>query len=278
MEKFTDWQKHIDEAINWIWDILPNVLMAIIILIVGLWIIKFINRMVRKFFQKKDYDQALETFLQSFISIALKLLLFVLVITQLGVKSSSLVAMVGAAGLAIGLALQGSLSNFAGGVLILLFKPFRVGDFISAQGVDGTVKEISIFTTKLNTFGNQVAIIPNGQLSNNNIINYNAESTRRDKIDIGIGYGSNIKKAKDILLQICSENENILKDPIPEVYVGELADSSVNLTLRFWADNDVFWAAHFYVMEEIKLRFDEAGIEIPFPQRDIHMKSETFKK
>lgn len=276
MEKFTDWQKHIDEAINWAWDILPNILMAIIILILGLWIIKFINRMVRKFFQKKDYDQALETFLQSFISIALKLLLFVLVITQLGVKSSSLVAMVGAAGLAIGLALQGSLSNFAGGVLILLFKPFRVGDFISAQGVDGTVKEISIFTTKLNTFGNQVAIIPNGQLSNNNIINYNAESTRRDKIDIGIGYGSNIKKAKDILLQICSENENILKDPIPEVYVGELADSSVNLTLRFWADNDVFWAAHFYVMEEIKLRFDEAGIEIPFPQRDIHMKTETI--
>lgn len=276
MEKLTDWQKHIDEAINWAWDILPNVLMAIIILIVGLWIIKFINRMVRKFFQKKDYDLALETFLQSFISIALKLLLFVLVITQLGVKSSSLVAIVGAAGLAIGLALQGSLSNFAGGVLILLFKPFRVGDFISAQGVDGTVKEISIFTTKLNTFGNQVAIIPNGQLSNNNIINYNAESTRRDKIDIGIGYGSNIKKAKDILLQICSENENILKDPIPEVYVGELADSSVNLTLRFWANNDVFWAAHFYVMEEIKLRFDEAGVEIPFPQRDIHMKTETI--
>lgn len=276
MEKFTDWQKHIDEAINWIWDILPNILMAILILILGLWIIKFINRMVRKFFQKKEYDLALETFLQSFISIALKLLLFVLVITQLGVKSSSLVAIVGAAGLAIGLALQGSLSNFAGGVLILLFKPFRVGDFISAQGVDGTVKEISIFTTKLNTFGNQVAIIPNGQLSNNNIINYNAESTRRDKIDIGIGYGSHIKTAKDILLQICSENENILKDPIPEVYVGELADSSVNLTLRFWANNDVFWAAHFYVMEEIKLRFDKAGIEIPFPQRDIHMKTETI--
>lgn len=276
MENLTDWQKHIDEAINWAWDILPNIVMAIIILILGLWVIKFINRMVRKFFQKKDYDEALETFLQSFISIALKLLLFVLVITQLGVKSSSLVAIVGAAGLAIGLALQGSLSNFAGGVLILLFKPFRVGDFISAQGVDGTVKEISIFTTKLNTFGNQVAIIPNGQLSNNNIINYNAESTRRNKIDVGIGYGSNIKKAKDILLQICSENENILKEPTPEVYVGALADSSVNLTLRFWANNDVFWAAHFYVMEEIKLRFDEAGIEIPFPQRDIHMKTETI--
>ena len=273
MDRFTDYQKHIDEAINWAWDIFPNIITAIIILILGLWIIKFLNRMVRRFFEKKDYDPTLETFLQSFVSITLKALLFVLVVTQLGVKSSSLVAIVGAAGLAIGLALQGSLANFAGGVLILLFKPFKVGDFISAQGIDGTVKEITIFTTKLTTFGNQVAIIPNGQLSNNNIINYNAENTRRDKIDVGISYDSNIKQAKDILLELCKENENILKEPAPEVYVGALADSSVNLTLRFWANNDVFWAAHFYVMEELKLRFDDAGIEIPFPQRDVHMKS-----
>ena len=212
---------------------------------IGLWIVRFINRMVHKFFQKKDYDLALESFLQSFISLALKALLFVLVITQLGVKSSSLVAIVGAAGLAIGLALQGSLANFAGGVLILIFKPFKVGDFISAQGVEGTVKEITIFTTKLNTFGNQVAILPNGQLSNNNIINYNTESTRRDKIDVGIGYGSNIKQAKEILLQICAEKSNILKEPAPEVYVGELADSSVNLTLRFWAQERRFLECPF---------------------------------
>lgn len=273
MEKLTDYQEHIDKAIEWMWEILPNVVMAIIILIVGLWVIKFINRMVRKFFEKKDYDLALESFLQSFINICLKVLLFVLVVTQLGVQSSSLVAMLGAAGLAIGLALQGSLANFAGGVLILIFKPFKVGDWISAQGVDGSVKEINIFTTKLKTFGNQIAIIPNGQLSNNNIVNYNAESTRRDKIDVGIGYSSNIKTAKDILLKICDDNENILKDPKPEVYVGELGDSSVNLTLRFWANNDVFWGAHFHVMEELKYKFDEAGIEIPFPQRDVHMKS-----
>ncbi|MEO1010101.1 MAG: mechanosensitive ion channel domain-containing protein [Bacteroidota bacterium] len=271
MDKLADWQKHVDEAIDWIWNLIPNLITALIILVVGLWLIRLINGLVRKLFQKKDYDPALETFLQSFVRISLKVLLFVLVITQLGVKSSSLVAMVGAAGLAIGLALQGSLANFAGGVLILLFKPFRVGDFISAQGVDGVVKEISIFTTKLNTFGNQVAIIPNGQLSNNNIINYNAESTRRDKIDVGIGYGSNIKTAKDILLQICADNDTILKEPVPEVYVGELGDSSVNLTLRFWTNTDVFWPAHFYVMEQIKLRFDEAGIEIPFPQRDMHI-------
>ncbi|RIV42973.1 mechanosensitive ion channel family protein [Flagellimonas pelagia] len=270
MKQLENYQEYIDKAVMWGIGVLPNLVMAIIIFFVGFWVIKFINKMVRRFFAKKDYDETLESFLQSFISITLKALLFVLVVTQLGVKTSSLVAIIGAAGLAIGLALQGSLANFAGGVLILIFKPFKVGDFISAQGIDGTVKEISIFNTKLSTFGNQIAILPNGQLSNGNIINYNMESTRRDKIDVGIGYGSNIKEAKEILLQICAENPNINTEPAPEVYVGALGDSSVNLTLRFWANNDVFWAAHFYVIEQTKLRFDAAGIEIPFPQRVMH--------
>ncbi|WP_297797475.1 mechanosensitive ion channel domain-containing protein [uncultured Eudoraea sp.] len=270
MEELANYDQHVEKAIDWIWELLPSIITATIILIAGLWLIKFINRLVRKFFERKDYDLALESFLMHFISAALKLLLFVAVVTQLGVESSSLIAVIGSAGLAIGLALQGSLANFAGGILILFFKPFKIGDFISAQGVDGTVKEITIFTTKLNTFGNQVAIIPNGQLSNNNIINYNAEKTRRDKIDVGIGYGSNIKKAKDILLEICHERTTILKDPEPAVFVGELADSSVNLSLRFWANNEDFWDAHFFVLEELKRRFDEANIEIPFPQRVVH--------
>lgn len=270
MKQLENYQEYIDKAVLWGLSILPNLVMAIIIFFVGFWVIKFINNMVRRFFAKKDYDETLESFLQSFISITLKALLFVLVVTQLGVKTSSLVAIIGAAGLAIGLALQGSLANFAGGVLILIFKPFKVGDFISAQGIDGTVKEISIFNTKLSTFGNQIAILPNGQLSNGNIINYNMESTRRDKIDVGIGYGSNIKQAKEILLEICAENPNINTEPAPEVYVGALGDSSVDLTLRFWANNDVFWPAHFYVIEQTKLRFDAAGIEIPFPQRVMH--------
>ncbi len=272
MDKISDIQDFAEKAMNWLWEFIPNLIVALIILILGLWIIRFINHFVKRFFEKKDYDLALETFLQSFIKIALKVILFVVVVTQLGVKSSSLVAMLGAAGLAIGLALQGSLANFAGGVLILIFKPFRVGDWISAQGVDGSVKEISIFTTKLNTFGNQVAIIPNGQLSNNNIINYNAEPMRRDKIDVGIGYSSDIKKAKDILLELSLGYEKILKDPVPEVYVGELADSSVTLSLRYWARNEDFWEAHFYIMETLKYKFDEAGIEIPFPQLDVHQK------
>mgnify|MGYP003144670708 FL=1 len=270
MEELENYQDYLDQAVEWAIGIIPSLITAIVIFFVGLWAITFINKMVRRFFKKKDYDETLESFLQSFISITLKALLFVLVITQLGVKTSSLVAIVGAAGLAIGLALQGSFANFAGGVLIFIFKPFKVGDWISAQGVDGSVKEISIFNTKLSTFGNQIAIIPNGQLSNGNIINYNMENTRRDKIDVGIGYGSNIKEAKDILLQICADNPNINTEPAPEVYVGALADSSVNLTLRFWANNYVFWPAHFYVIEQTKLRFDAAGIEIPFPQRVMH--------
>ena len=270
MERFTNYEEHVASAIRWFWSALPSLIMALIILFVGIYIVRFVNRMVKKFFLARNYDPALESFLQSFINIALKIILFILVITQLGVQSSSLLAILGAAGLAIGLALQGSLSNFAGGVLLLAFKPFKVGDYISAQGVDGNVKEITIFYTKVTTFGNQVAIIPNGKLSNENVINYNAMSNRRDNLKIGIGYGSNIKEAKDIMLQICADSDKILKEPIPEVYVDALGDSSVNLTLRFWADVSVFWPAHFYVIEEAKKRFDAAGIEIPFPQRVIH--------
>ncbi len=270
MEKFTNFQQHLDNAIDWFWSIIPDLVMAAIILITGLWFIRIATRFMRRYFDSKDFDPTLENFLYSLIKISLKVLLFVLVVTQLGVKTSSLVAILASAGIAVGLALQGSLSNFAGGILIFVFKPFKVGDWISAQGVDGSVKEISIFTTKLTTFGNQVAIIPNGPLSNNNIVNYNAENTRRDKINVGISYDSDIKLAKEILLAICAENSDILDDPIPEVYVDSLADSAVILTLRFWANNDVFWPAHFHTMETVKNRFDEAGITIPFPQLDVH--------
>jgi len=262
--------KLLEEAYAMALEMLPNLIKAGLIFFIGLWAVRFINRMVHRFFERKDYDLTLESFLQSFINISLKGVLFVLVITQLGVKSSSLVAVVGAAGLAVGLALQGSLANFAGGVLILIFKPFKVGDWIEAQGVSGTVKDISIFTTKLNTFGNQAAIIPNGHLSNHTIVNYNIEETRRDKITVGISYNSNIKDAKDILLRICALHEGILKDPEPVVYVGNLADSAVELSLRFWAKNEDFWDAHFHVMETLKIEFDAAGIEIPFPQRVFH--------
>ena len=262
-----DYWDHLLEIVT---GIMPNIIYATLILLVGMWVVRIINRMVHRFFEKKDYDLTLESFLQSFINIALKAILFVLVITQLGVKSSSLVAVVGAAGLAVGLALQGSLANFAGGVLILVFKPFRVGDFIEAQGISGTVSEISIFTTKINTFANLTAVIPNGDLSNHTIINYNTEPTRRDNIVFGIGYSSDIKKAKDLLLEICANDIDVLKEPEPVVVVQNLGDSAVELSLRYWAHNEVFWDAHFRIIESAKLAFDKNGIEIPFPQRVVH--------
>ncbi len=241
-------------------------------LLIGLWIIKIINRLIKKFFDNKEYDPTLENFIASLISWGLKIVLFVLVITQLGVESASLVAIIGATGLAIGLALQGSLANFAGGVLILLIKPFRVGDWISAQGVEGTVKEISIFNTKVNTFGNQLAIIPNGKLSNDNIINFTEEGIRREKLAFGISYGDDIKLAKEILLNLVTEQKTVLKleDKMPMVAVGELGESSVNLTLRYWAANDDFWELRWLILEEGKARLEAAGITIPFPQRDVH--------
>ncbi len=272
MEKFKDIDIYIEKYGQKFIDFLPSVIGAVLMLLIGLWIIKLINRFIKKFFDRTDYDPTLENFIASLIGWGLKIVLFVLVITQLGVESASLVAIIGAAGLAIGLALQGSLSNFAGGVLILLLKPFRVGDFISAQGVDGTVKEISIFNTKLTTFGNQLAILPNGKLSNENIINYTVEGIRRENITIGIGYNDDIRKAKEILMNLLLEQETIIKieGKMPTVAVAELADSSVNLTVRYWANNDDFWDLRWNILEESKARLESAGITIPFPQREVH--------
>ncbi|HBC05413.1 MAG TPA: mechanosensitive ion channel [Aequorivita sp.] len=281
MDKFQDLDIYIEKYGQKLIDFLPSVIGAILMLFIGLWLIKIINGFIKRFFDKKDYDPTLENFIASLINWGLKIVLFVLVITQLGVESASLVAIIGAAGLAVGLALQGSLANFAGGVLILLIKPFRVGDFISAQGVDGTVKEISIFNTKLTTFGNQLAIIPNGKLSNDNIINYTEEGIRRENLTFGIGYDDNIKQAKEILLNLVSEQDTVLKleDKMPMVAVAELGDSSVNLTVRYWSKNEDFWNLRWLILEEGKVRLEAAGISIPFPQRDVHhFNLETLKK
>lgn len=272
MEKFKDINIYIEEYGQKLIDFLPSLIGAILLLFIGMWVIRLINKVVRKFFDKKDYDPTLENFIASLINWALKIVLFVLVVTQLGVESASLVAIIGAAGLAVGLALQGSLANFAGGILILLMKPFKVGDFISAQGIDGTVKDINIFNTKLTTFGNQLAIIPNGKLSNDNIVNYTSEGIRRENLTFGIGYDDNIKEAKDILLNFVNEQEAVLQleDKAPMIVVAELGDSSVNLSLRYWAKNEDFWNLRWLILEEGKSRLEAAGISIPFPQRDVH--------
>jgi small conductance mechanosensitive channel len=277
MDTFKDLETVLDKYGQKLIDYLPNIAMALVLLIVGFWIIRIINRFVKKFFLKKDYDLTLEKFIESLINWGLKIVLAVLVITQLGVESASLVAIIGAAGLAVGLALQGSLANFAGGVLILLLKPFKVGDFIAAQGVEGTVKEISIFNTRLNTFGNQLAILPNGKLSNENIINYTEESLRKENLTFGISYDCDIKLAKDILLNLVNEQEAILQieGKMPQIVVTALADSSVNISVRYWADIADFWNLRFLILEEAKIRLEAAGIVIPFPQRDVHLYSEN---
>ncbi len=256
-------------------DYLPTLIGALLLLFIGLWVIKLIVKYLQKLFEKKDYDETLEQFTLNAARWGLKILLFVLVITQLGVQSASLVAAIGASALAIGLALQGSLSNLAGGVLIIVLKPFKIGDWIAAQGVSGSVVEISLFYTKINTFGNQRVVIPNGDLSNNNITNYSFNGTRRETLSFGISYDDDIKAAKEVLTKLVKEQSDILEDPAPQVIVAELGDSSVNFSVRYFAANSVFWDLHWYMIEEGKIRLEEAGMTIPYPQRDVYFYDQT---
>lgn len=240
-------------------------LKAILIYIVGAWVIKKIIKAVRKMFAKGTYDESLQKFLVNLISWALKIFLIITVISTLGVETTSLAAVIAAAGLAVGLALQGSLSNFAGGVLIMIFKPYKIGDLVEAQGVLGSVKEIEIFTTKLITPQNKLAIVPNGAMANGNIINYTAEGKMRVDTVVGVDYGSDIKKTKEVLLEMLKANPKVLEDPAPSVNVEELADSSVNLAVRPYCKPEDYWDVYFATIEGTKEALDKAGIEIPYP-------------
>lgn len=254
----------------------PKVIAAILIWIVGLWVIKIILKGAKKAMAKGHYDVSLSKFIENLLNWALKVVLVVVVLGTVGIGTTSFAAILAAAGLAIGLALQGSLANFAGGVLILIIKPFRVGDFIKAQGVEGTVKEISIFNTQLLTFGNQLAVIPNGKLSNDNILNYSSEGIRKDAIIYRISYDSDMKLAKTILLDLVNEQPEVMQDEgkEPMIVVSELAENSVNLSLRYWAKNSDFWSLHWKFLEEGKTRLEAEGIVIPFPQRTVHLNQE----
>ncbi|KFX68359.1 mechanosensitive ion channel protein MscS [Pseudomonas taeanensis MS-3] len=244
--------------------------LALLTLLVGWWLINVLTRKVRTLLDARNVDRALHSFISSLASIALKVLLLVSVTSMIGVETTSFIAVIGAAGLAIGLALQGSLANFAGGVLIIMFRPFRAGDWIEAQGVSGTVDSIHIFHTTLKTADNKVVIVPNGNLSNDHITNYSTEPKRRAEIKVGIDYSSDIKKAREVLLKI-AEDPRVLKDPAPVVYVVGLGDSSVDLSLRIWVATADFWPVTFEFTELVKERLDEAGIGIPFPQRVVHL-------
>lgn len=250
---------------------LPSIIAALVILILGLRVIKLIVGRIRKVMEKREVDPGVRGFTLSILGVVLKILLFIVIITKLGVETTSFAAILAAAGLAIGLALQGSLSNFAGGVLIIILKPFRVGDFIDAQGESGTVNEITIFYTFLTTVDNQRVVIPNGQLSNNKVVNYSTEPIRRDAMAVGISYNSDIKKAREVLLNIVNSDERTLKDPEPVVVVTGLGDNSVDLSLRFWAKTEDYWALNFDTQEKLKTELEDAGISFPFPQRDVHL-------
>jgi small conductance mechanosensitive channel len=241
-------------------DYSPKVISAFIILFIGLYAIRIINRIIRKIMVKRELDPTLTKFLADILLWVLRVLLFVSFISKLGIETSSFVAILGAMGLAVGLSLQGSLSNFAGGMLIILFKPFKVGDIIEAQGIIATVKEIQIFVTKLITSNNQTVFVPNGALSNGTITNYSMEGYRRIDLTIAISYDTDIKKVKDIITTVLNNNPKVLSTPAAEVSVKNLTDNSIQLAVRPWANNEDFGGVFSDTLENCKLAFDAAGI------------------
>jgi len=246
--------------INLLIDYSPKLISAFVILFVGLYAIRIINRIIRQIMVKRDLDPTLTKFLSDIFLWVLRVLLFITFISNLGIETSSFVAILGAMGLAVGLSLQGSLSNFAGGMLIILFKPFKVGDAIEAQGVSGTVHEIQIFVTKLITMNNQTIFVPNGALSNGIIINYSLEGYRRVDLTIAISYDTDIKKAKDIITTVLKNNPKVLLTPATEVSVKNLTDNSIQLAVRPWTNNEDFGTVYSDTLENCKLAFDTAGI------------------
>lgn len=249
-----------------------RVVLAFLAFLVGVQVIKLIRKIIRKSMQRANADTGAIQFVDSFVKAALYIVLVLMIATSFGVDAASIIAVVGSAGVAVGLALQGSLSNLAGGVLLLLLHPFRVGDYIvDAAGNEGTVTEIQIFYTKLMTPDNKTIILPNGTLSNNSITNVTTAKNRRADITIGISYGADIKAAKEVLMKVLKEDEATLKDHDMNVFVDQLADSSVNLGVRCWFNNEDFWTGKWRITENCKCALDQAGIQIPFPQMDVHI-------
>jgi small conductance mechanosensitive channel len=259
----------IDQAIALVMTYAPKLVLAIITLVVGLWLINRFVAVLDKKLGKKD--PTLNTFLCGLISVVMKIMLLISVASMIGIATTSFIAVIGAAGLAIGLALQGSLANFAGGVLLLIFKPFKVGDTIEAQGFLGAVVEIQILYTVVNTFDNRRIVIPNGSLSNATLVNVSLYEKRRCDMTFGISYDDDIDTAKAILQRLFEEDERSLKDPEPRICVGSLGDNSVNLMFRAWVATDDLWPYYWDMQEKVKKAFDKEGISIPYPQRDVHV-------
>jgi len=249
-----------------------KIALAIAIFVVGKWVVKIIVNLVKKLLSRSaSVDDMLVSFIGSIVNAVLLLFVIIASLDQLGVDTSSLVALIAAAGLAIGLALQGSLQNFAAGVMILVFKPFKTGNFIEAGGVTGIVEKVQIFSTTMRTGDNKEVIVPNGKIYGDAITNYSARETRRVDMVFGIGYDDDIRKAKEILAGLVAADERILKDPAPVIALSELGDSSVNFVVRPWVKSGDYWAVLWEMNEKVKMSFDEAGISIPYPQMDVHL-------
>jgi small conductance mechanosensitive channel len=248
-----------------------NVIAALAIFLIGRWVVGLVGKGVRRVMQARGVDPILESFIASLIYWALLAFVIIAAITKIGIQTASLIAVVGAAGLAIGLAMQGSLANFAAGVLIVMFRPYRVGDWIEAAGVSGSVVQVQLLTTTLKSGDNKQIVVPNGQIMSSIITNYSANPTRRIDMVIGVSYSDDIDKVRRTIRELVDADERILADPECQIVVGELAESSVNFNVRPWVNTGDYWAVNFDLTEKIKKRFDEVGISIPYPQRDVHI-------
>lgn len=248
-----------------------KVIAAVAIFVIGRWVAKGLKKVVRRGLEKGKVDPTLVSFLVNLTYFAVLAFIVIAALGQLGIQTTSFIAVLGAAGLAIGLALQGSLSNFAAGFILIIFRHFQVGDYIEGAGTAGTVEALQIFTTRLKTPDNKTIIVPNSKLTGDNIINWSAKGTRRVDLTMGIGYGDDIDKARRVMGEIIAADDRILKDPAPLIAVRELADSSVNFTVRSWVKLDDYWNVYFDLTEKFKKAFDAEGIGIPFPQRDVHV-------
>lgn len=261
-------------VIKWVLNLSARVLIAVAIFFIGRWIIRYLKRILRRMMERRSVEASLKSFLLNLVSITLTLFLIIVIIGILGIDTTSFVAIFASAGLAIGMALSGTLQNFAGGVMILIFKPFRVGDFIEAQGQTGTVKEIQLFNTVINTTDNKTIMIPNGGISTGIINNYSKESLRRVEWTFGIGYGDDYDLAKATIASMLDQDERVLKDPAYFIALSSLGDSSVNIVVRAWTSTGDFWSVFFDMNEKVYKQFPIVGLNIPYPQMDVHLHQE----
>ncbi|OCB77369.1 mechanosensitive ion channel family protein [Flavobacterium crassostreae] len=265
--------KYLDKITSLGYEYIPKVIGAILVLLIGLWVTKLITKKLRQTLTKSKIDQSLVPFLSSMVAILLKVVIAITVMGMVGIQMTSFVAILGAAGLAVGLALSGTLQNFAGGVIILILKPFKIGDLVEAQGFLGIVKEITIFSTILNTLDHKLVIVPNGPLSTGALVNYSAEPIRRVDWTFGIAYGDDVESFKKAINQFISEDARILKEPASFIGLSELGDSSVNFTVRAWTSGADYWDVFFEMNEKVYTKFSDYGLNIPFPQMDVHVQN-----